>query len=201
MASKVAEKVGFGSIVVASFVVGMLIGASYCQPPGPDVTREGGGFGGGGTAELGGASSRCEPRIVEKLVESPPKIIYECPPEPEPEVKPGVAEGKKREDPKRALPEPEPELDPLERKRLLAWVRERSVDLKRCRDDSKEIYRVAVVLYLDKKTRQLKRVDVNGDKAQLPQAVSGCLRQEILRWEPPAELTKQRTKIVFGLNL
>lgn len=143
--------------------------------------------------------THCPERIVERVVEAEPKIIYECPPEPPPE--PVVGEGKKTIKPKQALPEPEPELDPLERQRLLAWVRERSVDLKRCRDDSKEIYRVAVIMHLDKRTRELRRVDVNGDKSELPANVSSCLRREILRWQPPKELTKQRTKIVFGLNL
>lgn len=199
MATGAAERAGYGAISVLALGVGILIGANYCQPPTSSLDKSLGEQDAKAQRQGDPAAPQCAERVVERFIESPPKIIYECPPEPEPE--PVVGEGKKTLKPKKELPEPEPELDPLERQRLLAWVRERSVDLKRCRDDSKEIYRVAVIMHLDKSSRELRRVDVNADKSELPSVVLSCLQREILRWQPPKELTKQRTKIVFGLNL
>ena len=205
-----AHQIGQGVITALAFGVGVLVGGRFCQPQpqapqAQQAARVGQGVGDPSDPNAASDPSRspCEPTVVERLVQAPAQIIYECPPEP-PAQPAGAGRGEaKKVAPKPApeLPEPEPDLDPLERQRLLAWVRDQSEALKRCRDDQRQIYRLAVTLHLDRKTRALRRVDVNADRDELPGAVAQCLRREILTWRPPAELTKQRTKIVFGLNL
>ncbi len=183
----VGERAGVVIIVAAAFGVGMLVGGQTCAPE-PELTEE-------ERAEYASSNAErvCpEPRVIERTVEAPPKVIYECPPEPPPEPK--------RDAGKKTLPPPEPEVDPLERRRLLAWVRDQSSDLKACRDDSKSVYRLAVIMHLDTKTRRVKRVDINADRGDVPREVSGCIRARIVEWVPPKDLTA-REKLVFGLNI
>src|SRR5690606_1402254 len=114
----------------------------------------------------------CAQRVVERVIEGPERIIYECPPpEPPPEPTGAGKPAPVKVKPPAALPEPEPEQDPLQRQRLLAWVRERSDDLKSCRGDEREVYRVAVIMRLDPKTRAVRRVDVNADQGDVPAPV------------------------------
>lgn len=188
--------------MILAFGVGVLVGQRACGPAGaggPDdraaqTTRTGGGSGG----SSGGAQEQaCAPKIVERVVQAPPQIIYECPPKPEPPPRKVIGKAA----PQQKLPDPEPELDPLARRKLLAWVRERSDDLKPCRDDTRATYRVAVILHPDPKTGRIARADVNADRNQVPGAVLGCLQRRILRWRPPAELLKGHSRVMFGLTL
>lgn len=187
----VAERVGAGVVAALCFGVGMLVGGQTCAPEpskAPEVKRLASGVG----------ARSCVPRVVERVVTSPPKIIYQCPPEPEPPPRKEVGAKKGG---KKALPAPEPDLDPLERQRLLAWVREHSEELKPCRDNRQDVYRMAVILHLDRKTRKIRRVDVNATRGELPGGVKGCLRRRIGAWKIPRDLIGSRTKLVFGLNL
>lgn len=203
---RAGERIGWGVITVVALGVGMLLGGRACAPQ--DAPHGASSDAGGAHANAGDASSSSSSRLIplnqcpEKIVEVPPKIIYECPPEPEPdEKKAGKGTPKKVSPPKKSLPEPEPEFDPRDRQRLLAWVRDQSDDLKRCRDDSKEIYRVAVIMYLDKESGQVRRVDVNTTRGETPPNLPGCLKQRILGWKPPKDLVEGRTQLVFGLNI
>lgn len=188
--------------MVLAFGVGVLVGQRACHPgvPGAGGPDDRGGTTRGstpsGTTGRGGDQA-CAPQIVERVVQAPPQIIYECPPKPEPPQRKVTG----KTPPPQQLPDPEPELDPLARRKLLAWVRERSDDLKACRDDTRTTYRVAVILHPDPKTGRVARADVNADRNQVPGAVLGCLQRRILAWRPPAELLKGHSRVMFGLTL
>ncbi|MBA2664027.1 MAG: hypothetical protein H0U74_17185 [Bradymonadaceae bacterium] len=163
--------------------VGILFGARFCAEP-----------------PAGLEASDQELRVVERIVHTPPQIIYECPPEVlepiAPAPKTTTTKIKPRE-PER-LPAADRPIDPLERQRLLAWVRDRSVDLEPCRDDSKEVYRLTVTLQVD--AAKVTRVDINTAAGEASQNLIACLRARILRWTPPPELVENRNRIVFGLT-
>ncbi|MFU8804197.1 MAG: hypothetical protein ACNA8W_10340 [Bradymonadaceae bacterium] len=169
-----------------AFAVGILFGASYCAD------------------SLGPAdpADECESRVVEKLVEGPTQIVYECPPEPEEEPKTAGTKSKAREvkpAKKKTLPDAPAAVDPLERQRLLAWVRDQSLDLESCRDHAKEVYRLTVILHLTP-GRIISRVDLNTGPDEGPSSLVACLRERILRWQPPDELAQNRKQLVFGLT-
>jgi hypothetical protein len=190
------EHMGWMVVSALAFGVGMLLGGRACAPE-PEAKPEGGEQ----IKLVAGGRAACEPIVQERIVEveGPTRVIYECPPEPPPPpAGPGEA---KKNPPKKQPPEPAPELDPRERQKLLAWVREQSSDLKACRDDRKDIYRLAVWMYLDPETHVVRRVDLNVSQGELPSAVAGCIRQRISRWKPPAELTRVHHTLVFGLTL
>lgn len=172
-----------------AFAVGILVGAQFCNElP--------------GTPE-GNASEDCVPLVVEKIVEGPTTTIYECPTEPEPEPKLAQKNAPRPAPPKKALPEAPPALAPLDRQRLLAWVRDQSIDLESCRDHGKEVYRLTVILHLGPHLGdqgRIARVDLNAGPNELPSQLTNCLRNRILRWRPPTELTQNRSQLVFGLT-
>lgn len=191
-----AERVGWFVISVMCFGVGTLFGARACgdgevAASGADMVA---------MTDGSGVTPRCEPQIVERLVEAAPRVIYECPPEPEPPRPTGAGVAKKAP-PKPARPEVEPELDPRERQKLLAWVREQSDDLKVCRDDRKDIYRLAVWMHLKPGSDEVARVDLNASDGELPAAVAQCLRRRILAWRPPRDLVRKHDTLVFGLTI
>lgn len=194
---RLAEKFGYASMTILAFGVGMLLGARYCQHPDATQNEQ--------NTTIAAKNNKTtktecpEPKVIEKTI---PKIIYECPPSPEPpKTKPGKGVKPKKVKKKVDLPDADPDIDPLERKRLLAWVREQSSDLKRCRDNSKEVYRVAVILHLHPQKKTIKRVDINADRAKVSGGLVSCLKREILVWRPPKSLVQQRNKLVFGLNI
>lgn len=176
-----------------ALAVGILIGQRACTPPiNPEATSNN--------------TSSPQIQIVERLVPSPPEIIYECPPEPTPPPKPTTktaTKPKTNTTPKKALPPAPAPTDPLERQRLLAWVRTQSADLEPCRDNSKNVYRLTVNLHLND-TGAITRVDLNTDTSPNTNTASPdtltCLRNRIATWQPPADLTQNRTRVVFGLT-
>jgi hypothetical protein len=181
-------------VTLAAFAVGLLLGARYCHDSpvlGPGGPGDGARGSGAATGEVD-----CPERVVEKTV-TEEKIVYRCPP-PEPE--PPEEEVEPREVAHKKKPPPAPELDPLLRQRLLAWVRDRASDLKSCRDDSKETYRLAIFWRLDDEGT-IQRVDVNKGTDEIPAGMVACLRDRMLDWEPPAELVRGQREIVFGLSL
>ena len=165
--------------LVLAFVVGTLVGrdcASVAEVPEPTPNN---------TVE-------CDP-IKE--------IVYECPPDAgqtEPQTNgdgaPQPAKAKKR-----ALPKTDPPITPKQRKRLLAWVRDQSVDLEGCRSAAKQTYRLSVTLELDE--GKVRKVKLNAPASELPSNVAGCLRQRMRGWRPPDELIEGRRELVFGLTL
>ncbi len=178
-----------------ALAVGILIGQRACAPKN---TIE--------STAIANSASAPEIKIVERLVPSPPEIIYECPPEPTPPPKPGTKTASKTKPstlkPKALPPAPAPS-DPLERQRLLAWVRQQSTDLEPCRDNSKNVYRLTVNLHLDYEGA-ITRVDINTDTTpnsnNTSPATLTCIRNRIATWQPPTELTQNRTRVVFGLT-
>lgn len=196
-----AERVGWAFISVLAFGVGALVGGRGCPQDASradaPTTSQADASGQGAPA----AAIQCTPTVVERLVEAPPKIIYECPPEPPPAPKkPGKATVDKKPNAKTPTPKP-PELDARERQKLLAWVRDQSDDLQVCRDDRKDIYRVAVWLYLKEGTDQIARVDINASQGEVPQGVIACLRKRMLGWRPPGDLVRTHDTLVFGLTI
>lgn len=185
------ERVGYVIITALAFCVGLLMGGQTCAPDPKDQEEHVVPY--KDRVAQRASSVACSDRVVEKIVD---RVIYKCPPEPQ------VPASKKR-GPRasKTLPRIEPKMDPLERKRLLSWVREQSDDLKPCRDNRKDIYRVTVTLHMHDDTREIHRVDVNADRGRTPAGFTECLRQRILRWKPPKALVKSRSKIVFGLNI
>lgn len=193
------ERLSYGALALMMFGVGVLVGARFCTESTSSVSED------TPPAHADLAPGQCPPpQVVTKQVVGPERIIYECPPpKPPPETKPG--KGAKRIKAQKVarkveLPKPTPQVDPLIRKRLLAWAREQSEGLKRCRDDNKEVYRVAIIMHLGAK-KEVRRVDVNGDRDIVSGQASGCIRREILTWRPPKDLVKDQTKLVFGLNI
>lgn len=194
----VGERLSYGALALMMFGVGVLVGARFCTQGAPAGAPD------EPTQLASSQDPRCPPpEVITKQVPGPERIVYECPP-PEPPPKPkagkGTSKDKKKVRREVALPKPEPRVDPLIRKRLLAWAREQSEGLKRCRDDSKEVYRVAIIMHLGKK-KNVQRVDVNGDRERVSSTARGCIRAEILKWRPPQDLVKDQIKLVFGLNI
>lgn len=131
----------------------------------------------------------------------PERVVYECPPE-ETEPKPSKVGQKppKVTQTKKKLPDAPKPITPKERQRLLGWVRDQSADLQGCRPASKETYRLAVTLELTAEGA-VRRVRFNAPPRELPSSVQGCLRDRMSRWQPPAELVKDRKELVFGLTI
>ncbi len=201
MNPQTGERIAHSMITILAFCVGLLLGPRFCASPvdeqdSPATTSE---------VVTGDADKNVidfhdmDESLSRANTPCPEtRIVYQCPPEEEeePVKKQGVSTSQKKK-----LPPPEPELDPLLRKRLLAWVRDRSDTLKVCRDDGQEIYRMAVIMFVDKSTARVQRVSVNASRGVVPSAVLTCVRRKVQEWKPPAELTQGRTQLVFGLNI
>lgn len=190
------ERLSYGALALMMFGVGVLVGGRFCAAGASSVEDA-------PAALASTPPGTCPPpQVVTREVPGPERVVYECPPpDPTPERKAGEGPGAPKTQKvtrKVDLPKPEPKVDPLIRKRLLAWAREQSEGLKRCRDDGKEVYRVAIIMHLGAQ-KDVRRVDVNGDNVS--GQASGCIRREILAWRPPKELVKDQTKLVFGLNI
>lgn len=151
----------------------------------------------------------CEPtpdKVVETVTVTevgPERIVYECPPDAgmaEP-PKPATSKKKARAQKKKpdTLPPASEPITPAERKRLLGWVRDQSVDLEGCRSGAKETYRLAVTLRLTKEGA-VDGVRINAPPEELPSQAQSCLRDRMASWIPPAELVKDRRELVFGLT-
>ena len=95
---------------------------------------------------------------------------------------------------------PPPKMSPLERSKLLAWVRKHSERLRRCRDTGQPIYRLHTKLKLKADASGVASVQLTGD--DVPPAALSCIQREILRWPPPDGLTPSKhPTLVFTLQL
>jgi hypothetical protein len=165
--------------LVLAFIVGTLVGEDCATPSPPEEQG----------VDL---APVCDP-VRE--------VVYECPPdagtpvdvEPSGEAAPSVRP--KRRD----LPAAEPPTTPRQRARLLAWVRDQSVDLDGCRSANKDTYRLSVTLGL--RDGEVAAVRLNASASELPSNVASCLRQRMSTWNPPPDLIEGRRELVFGLTL
>ena len=123
----------------------------------------------------------------------PPPPPLECPPcDCRPPKKRRVKKGKK-------VPPP-PQLTPLERRKLLAWVKRNASTLKSCRDASQPIYRLTIMLKLKKKTRGIESVVLKG--RDIPRSTGSCIQNKIKKWPlDPSLNAKKHPHLVFGLQL
>jgi hypothetical protein len=169
-----------------AFAVGLLFGAQYCSDSFEKQAQT--------------STPECQPTIVERFIEGPTTVVYECPPEPTPEPQPaGPSRPRQSRPAPKTLPEAPPASDPADRQRLLAWVRDQSLDLEACRDHGKEVYRLTVILHLNDQGA-IARVDLNTGPGEIPGPLTTCLRERLLTWRPPAELVQNRQQLVFGLT-
>lgn len=173
----------YGVALVLAFVVGALVGQS-CEPPTDAPAR--------GTTIV----ATCEPTK---------EVVYECPPDvgsasAKPEHRDGEPGEPRQASKSKQLPKSEPSITPRERKRLLAWVRDQSVDLEGCRSTAKDTYRLSVTLELND-DHAIEEVKLNAPRSELPSNVAACLRERMRRWSPPTDLVTGRQSLVFGLTL
>lgn len=95
---------------------------------------------------------------------------------------------------------PPPKMNPLERSKLLAWVKRHSDRLKRCRDAGQPIYRLHTTLKLKLDVSGVSEVQLKGDK--VPASAISCIRQDMLKWPPPPDLTPSKHPLLmFTLQL
>lgn len=128
-------------------------------------------------------------------------VVYECPPDAgTPQDEPTGQQVATPKPKSKALPNTEKPISPRQRKQLLAWVRDQSVDLEGCRSAAKETYRLSVTLELEKDGR-VTAVRLNAPSSELPTNVAGCLRERMRSWQPPEDLVDGRHQLVFGLTL
>ena len=135
------------------------------------------------------------------LPTSSSKNPFQCPPPPQLECPPCDCRPPKKKVRKKGkrIPPP-PTLTPLERRKLLAWVKRNAVSLKSCRDASQPIYRLTVTLSLKKKTRGINSVVLKG--RNLPHKTRRCIETKIKKWPLDPSLNAQKhPQLVFGLQL
>ncbi len=168
--------------LVLAFVVGTLVGGECSEAP---------------------TAPEPPPVVAAAICDPVREVVYECPPDagtPAPKVEAPGTPVRAVAAKKRDLPPPAPPITPRQRKQLLAWVRDQSVDLEGCRSAAKETYRLSVTLELDE-AGAVTAVRLNAPTAEVPSTVSGCLRQRMRAWAPPPDLVAGRRELVFGLTL
>lgn len=172
----------YGTTLVAAFVVGLLIGDRVCS---------------------GNPETRVEEKIVERTVPVASPDVCACGPDAgagtadsAPPVEPRSPEQKSAE----ALPEAPRPPDPTTRRKLLAWVRDRSSALQPCRPESLTESRYTVTFELSD-DGTVDGVDINAPEKEVSREVLECLRRRMTGWEPPPDLIEGRRKLVFGLKL
>ena len=128
--------------------------------------------------------------ITTPRLECPP-CDCACEPEPPPKKK-----GKRK---RKRLPKPK--MSPLERAKLLAWVRAHSDKLKHCRDADQPIYRVHTTLTLKADASGVKRASLKAGE-EVPREALRCLERSLLTWPPPPGLAPaQHPQLIFSLQL
>ena len=130
---------------------------------------------------------------LSKRFQCPPPVCPPCDCRPPPKKK--RKRGKK-------VPPP-PKLTPLERTRLLAWVKRHASSLQRCRDASQPIYRLTVSLTLKIGKGKTQRIDQVGLKGRdLPRKTTQCIQNKIKKWPlDPSLKAHKYPRLVFGLQL
>lgn len=117
----------------------------------------------------------------------------ECPPcdcrEPEPPPK------------KKSRQTPRPKASsPIDRQKLLAWVKRFSPRLKRCRDAGQAIYRLHAEVSLNAEKSKVLSSKVRG--TDVPSAALRCVEADIKQWPAPNGLAESHPpKLIFSLQL
>lgn len=156
------------------------------------------------------AGRSCAPTVevpgetITVTAPGPERIVYQCPPDAgvgasdEPQVRASAPKPAPKQK-GAALPAAPPPITPLQRKQLLSWVRDQSVDLEGCRGGARQTYRVSVTLGLD--DGRVKSVRFNAPPDELPDAVRSCFERRMMTWSPPKELVEGRRELLFLLTL
>ena len=157
----------------------------------------------GGTEEIGGTAERqteqteqTEQRLTSTVSPlSEAELDRLCPPCDCPCATPKPKPVKSR-----AKRLPPPKMTPLERAKLLAWVKKHSERLRRCRDTGQPIYRLHSTLKLKADASGVRSVQLKGK--QVPSSALACIRSEMLKWPPPEGLTPAKHPLlIFNLQL
>lgn len=175
------DKAIYGVTLVAALGVGVLIGRSACAPEPERVVDE---------------------EIVYREPDVQSRDLCPCPAPPD--VGDVDAAGPVRVDTgpppeEESLPEAPPPPDPLTRKKLLSWVRDRRSDLYGCRTGKESTVELTVSLRMGD-AGGVQRVDINAPEGVAADTLS-CLKDRMRQWSPPGDLVSGRREVVFGLNL
>lgn len=101
---------------------------------------------------------------------------------------------------KKRRPPPPKEISPVDRQKLLAWVKRYSPRLKRCRDAGQGIYRLHANVGLSADKTKILKAKVKGN--DVPQSALSCVERDLRRWPAPTKLSKSHPpQLIFGLQL
>ncbi len=178
----VAERVGSGVAVVLALGLGLVLGGRYCAVTPPMPLEE---------------PPACEE--VQPCPTCPSCDVTSVPADVPVKASVTVAE-RPKETVGRQLPRAPQVSDPVERRRLLTWVRDQSDVLSACRPKMGDVLRVNVVFDLSESGRIL-RAHLQAGQGEIPVPVANCLKEAMLRWEPPAEFVKDRERLMFSLTI
>lgn len=133
-------------------------------------------------------------------VQEPSRPSLLCPPLscPPCECKP-VSKPKLRKN-RRKKPPPIKASSPVDRQKLLAWVKKYSPRLKRCRDAGQPIYKLHTQVTLNAEKDRILRVKVKG--VNVPIHAVKCVERDLRKWPAPAQLSVTHPPLlIFGLQL
>ena len=89
---------------------------------------------------------------------------------------------------------------PVDRQKLLAWVKRYSPRLKRCRDAGQAIYKLHAQVKLNTKKDKILSTKVKG--RDVPLSARRCVENDLKRWPAPIQLSpKHPALLIFGLQL
>lgn len=126
-----------------------------------------------------------QPALECPALECPP---CDCSPPPPPKPKAG------------RRPPPAKPISPVDRQRLLAWVKHHSPRLKRCRDAGQPIYRLNARVQLNAKLDRILKVQVKG--SDVATRALRCVEADIKSWPSPEGLSEDHPPLlIFGLQL
>jgi hypothetical protein len=110
-----------------------------------------------------------------------------------------VSKPKRRHTKRRRPPTAKP-VSPVDRQKLLAWVKKYSPRLKRCRDAGQPIYKLHTKVTLNAKKDRILRTKVTG--VDVPSRAVNCIEQDLKRWPSPSNLSPNHPQLlIFGLQL
>lgn len=179
----VAERLGSGLAVILALCLGLLLGGRYCA----DVPQ----------------TSAVEEPVCEEITPCPacPSCQVASAPLEDVAVKASVTvTSQPKQKVGKQLPRAAEVSDPGERRRLLTWVRDKSDVLAECRPKMGDVLRINVVFDLSESGRIL-RVHLKAGQGEIPGPVANCLKEAMMRWEPPTEFVKDRERLMFSLTI
>ena len=91
-------------------------------------------------------------------------------------------------------------ISPIDRQKLLAWVKKYSPRLKRCRDAGQPIYKLHTQVTLNAEKNRILRVKIKG--SNVPTQAIRCVERDLKRWPAPPQLSPTHPPLlIFGLQL